>query len=298
VGGPALCVGSTEIFSDASSGTWSSVYPAIATIDAVSGLVTSIATGIDSIKFTTTNSCGTATTFEVISINPLPTPIVGIMNICEGSTTTLVNSGSGTWQSGSTANAIVGSSSGIVTGVIMGSSVITFRLYSGCMITAVVTIDPMPLPIQGDTIVCIGDSIVLSDATIGGTWTINDITIATSGAVPGVIRGVSAGSPIVSYTSPNGCLVTKVITVTTCVTGIRSLTNVSKLVLYPNPANTAITLASSDRIYHVLINNLLGQTVYCREYNSDQVQINVANLSSGVYFVKINGIDVKKFVKE
>jgi hypothetical protein len=42
----------------------------------------------------------------------------------------------------------------------------------------------------------------------------------------------------------------------------------------------------------------LGQTIYTHYYTSPQVQIEVSTLPSGLYFVKINGSEVRRFVKE
>jgi hypothetical protein len=68
--------------------------------------------------------------------------------------------------------------------------------------------------------------------------------------------------------------------------------------VYPNPATTKLTLTASARITTVAISNLLGQTVYSHEYNADKVQIDVADLPAGIYFIRINGTEVRRFVKE
>jgi len=68
--------------------------------------------------------------------------------------------------------------------------------------------------------------------------------------------------------------------------------------LYPNPATTEITIMATDEISSVVITNLLGQTVFAHEYKTEEVEIDVSALPPGVYFVKINGTDVRKFLKE
>ena len=68
--------------------------------------------------------------------------------------------------------------------------------------------------------------------------------------------------------------------------------------LYPNPATNELTISAPERITSIAISNLLGQTLYTHEYNSQQVQIDVANLPKGMYLVRINGSDVRKFVKQ
>ena len=68
--------------------------------------------------------------------------------------------------------------------------------------------------------------------------------------------------------------------------------------LYPNPATTSLTITSTEKINQITINKLIGQTVYTHEYNTEKVQVDVSGLPNGIYFVKINGSEVRKFVKE
>ncbi len=68
--------------------------------------------------------------------------------------------------------------------------------------------------------------------------------------------------------------------------------------LYPNPGKSELNIAAIDKITSVNIKNLLGQTVYIHEYNTEKVQVDVSNLPSGIYLIKINGTEVRKFVKQ
>ncbi len=79
---------------------------------------------------------------------------------------------------------------------------------------------------------------------------------------------------------------------------VNDLLNFDDVKIYPNPASTDLTISSSDKISSVAITNLLGQTVYTFEYNTSLVQIEVADLPKGMYFLRINGIEVRKFIKE
>ena len=82
------------------------------------------------------------------------------------------------------------------------------------------------------------------------------------------------------------------------ITGVKSLLNISAVNLYPNPTSKFITISSNDKITAIIITNILGQTVYTNQFNSHEAQINVSELSSGIYFVKVNGSELRKFVKE
>ena len=68
--------------------------------------------------------------------------------------------------------------------------------------------------------------------------------------------------------------------------------------IYPNPATTSLTISAINKMTNIAINNLTGQAVYTHEYNTEQVEVDIADLPSGIYFIKINGTEVRKFVKE
>ncbi len=72
----------------------------------------------------------------------------------------------------------------------------------------------------------------------------------------------------------------------------------NSITIYPNPTTSTLTISVPDSITSIAITNLLGQVVYSQQYNSQQVQVDVADLPKGVYFIKVNGGDVRKFVKE
>jgi len=76
-----------------------------------------------------------------------------------------------------------------------------------------------------------------------------------------------------------------------------------KINIYPNPATTSFTiqlntLSQGGAEGQITITNLLGQTVYTQSYNSPQVNVDVSTLPQGMYLVKINGTEVRKFVKQ
>ena len=89
------------------------------------------------------------------------------------------------------------------------------------------------------------------------------------------------------------------VTVDSCASaGLQPPDRIYGLEIYPNPASTSLTISSSEKITSITLTDLLGQTVYTHEYNSEKVQLDVSALPSGIYFVEINGAEVRKFVKE
>jgi uncharacterized protein YjdB len=59
-----------------------------------------------------------------------------------------------------------------------------------------------------------GSTTTLANTTSGGTWASSNAALATIDA-SGVVTGVAAGTPVMSYTTPAGCVRTKSITVKT-----------------------------------------------------------------------------------
>ncbi len=82
-------------------------------------------------------------------------------------------------------------------------------------------------------------------------------------------------------------------------TGVLPVFMTQNIRLYPNPASTQITIQSTNKlINNISITNMVGQNVYSSSYNENKVTIDISALPPGVYFVKTNGSDVKKFVKD
>ena len=78
---------------------------------------------------------------------------------------------------------------------------------------------------------------------------------------------------------------------------INAITN--DIIIFPNPATTQLTIQSNNHpIIQLSITNLLGQTIYTQQPNITKTQVDISALQPGIYFVKINGTDVRKFVKE
>lgn len=204
-----VCAGLTTTLTDAGGGTWASSTTSIATIGSSTGVVTGSSAGTTTITYTIGTGCIVTT---AVTVNPLPGTITGTKIVCAGLTVTLSNSGGGTWTSGSTAIATIGSSNGIATGVAAGTSTITYTLGTGCKTTAVVTVNPLPSAISGTTSACSGSSTTLSDAG-GGIWSSGNTSIATVGSSTGVVNGVATGTARITYKLSTGCLITTTVTI-------------------------------------------------------------------------------------
>jgi hypothetical protein len=85
---------------------------------------------------------------------------------------------------------------------------------------------------------------------------------------------------------------------TGCGEGISNVASAKFLTIFPNPATTFLTISSANRITNIAISNLLGQEVYSHPYDSPQAEVDVADLAAGIYLIRVNGTEVRKFVKQ
>lgn len=208
-GSSVSCVGATNTLTSSPGGTWASSNTAAATIGSLTGSVLGIGVGTTTISYTLVNGCFSTRT---VTVNNPPGASGGTPTVCVGGTTTLTNSGGGTWTSGSV-NATVGSASGIVSGVTAGTAVITYSVGT-CFTTTTVTViaNPAAITPPGAVGICVGANTTLANGTPGGTWSSGSTGIATVGT-SGIVTGVSPGVATISYTNASGCAATKNITV-------------------------------------------------------------------------------------
>jgi len=213
--GLGVCAGYTSTLNATpTGGTWSGG-GTDATIDVGTGVVTGIYAGTAPVTYTLPTGCYTIST---IYIEPLPSAITGVFNVCVGGSTYLSDGGGGTWSSSNT-NATVGSTVSLLTGINAGTATITYTLPTACYTTQVVTVDNTPAAIDGPAVVCAGATITLADSTPGGSWTSSNAG-ATVGPATGIVTGAAGGAVIISYTLPDGCYKTKTITVNPTPDGI------------------------------------------------------------------------------
>ena len=236
--GSTLCVGSSLTLTDATSGgTWGVNDTTIATITPTTGIVTGVSGGNIIVTYSVADpvtGC-TSTEFGNGTIIGLPTvgAILGNNALCIGSTSQLTNSTTqGVWSSSNVGVAKV-STSGLVTPVSAGTSVISYTYTNptyGCKnaATDTVTVNPVPVvgPITGNASVCSGNAIALADTTVGGTWNSSNKTVATVDN-SGNVTPVSFGNDTIQYTLTNpltNCSTTALLPIKVSSTPVASFT--------------------------------------------------------------------------
>src|SRR5204863_2704973 len=100
-----------------------------------------------------------------ITVNPLPAPITGGSNICVGRTTMLYDATpGGTWSSGATGIATVGSATGLVSGISGGAALISYTGPNGCAVTRTIHVVSLQPITVGHAICAWGDTVMVSNA--------------------------------------------------------------------------------------------------------------------------------------
>ncbi len=302
------CEGGTIAYTNATpvAGAWSSSNTSVATISAA-GVLTGIVSGSLRISYTTSQGCIATRT---ATVNPSPT-VSGLTSVCVGQSIVLSRDlAGGTWTTGSVSIATV--SGGTVKGMAAGSARISYILPTGCYDYATVGVNALSPITGGTTGICASSSMTLVNSTPGGgVWSSSNSTAATVSA-SGVVRGSSAGSTVISFTTSSaGCVATRTITVNACReaasgedASIEDVTiSATEILLFPNPNDGTFTIrggmAATEGEAMIQVVNMLGQVVYnCNAAISDsridkQVRL-PGNLASGTYILTLSAAGERK----
>ena len=300
-----VCAHATTTLSDTiTGGSWSSGATGIATISST-GVVTGVSAGIAIISYAVTNSCGTRVATDTITVMPLPYPgsITGVDSICMGSTAVLSDtSAGGVWSSGAASIATV-NSTGIVTGILAGTAIISYTVSNSCGIadtTFSITVKPAPNvgTIYGADSICISDTTTYSNAITGGTWSSSNVTIATISTV-GLVTGIATGTATISYSVTNPCgtatathtLVVR--SLTDCPTEVNQVVGATAndVSTFPNPNEGIFTveIPIHENDATISIIDLHGRTIktlIVTNKSQLKIPVNLTNIAAGVYMLK------------
>ena len=118
--------------------------------------------------------------------------------------------------------------------------------------------------------------------------TINPVTITMTAYQYRCIR-IDAGSCV--DTSNSALLV---------VHSTAGITKLSKeqITISPNPAKNVISISSPVAIEKIEITNMVGQKLISQTPNNNSINLDIHDLTPGIYILRINDNCIKRFVKE
>ncbi|MCF8449885.1 MAG: T9SS type A sorting domain-containing protein [Taibaiella sp.] len=210
----SVCYGDTiRLFNSVAGGTWNSVngYVSITT-GVASCVVKGITAGIDTVRYTVTNSCGTAFASKAIVVHPLPDQgtLSGAGAICMGSSALITSTvGGGTWSTSNLNVSILPMNMETcqVKGLLAGTATVIYTVYNDwCAAAAIHIMKIETFPdagsLTGPVSVCVGGQIWLQDTVDGGIWS-SDNGLATVNN--GAVTGISVGNEYINYSITNSC---------------------------------------------------------------------------------------------
>lgn len=163
-----------------------------------------------------------------------------------------------------------------------------------------------------NNIICTGESAVLTSATNGAhTLFLNNQFLGTGSTTITITPTITTTYSVGAWGGPSSVddicpFITDAVftqSVSTC-TGIDEATNNNLLSIYPNPINDFMTVSlvtESVDVTTIYVINALGEIVVTEKATLSNTTLNTNNLTSGIYFVKIeskNGSAIKKFIKQ
>lgn len=215
----SICMLDTIQYSNTTSGgIWSTAsMGAVSTISST-GVLTSQNGGYDQINYTVTNAfgCKNVASKPLYVVKPSPYyAITGPDSICNNDTTLFYHRiHVGTWLSSDTTIATItniGYGRGLIEGKSPGVATISYKQSSFCAPIAYKTITILPTPtsgnITGNNLVCIYDSLQLSNSISNGIWSTTSMGNISSVDTTGLVTPAGAGTDTIRYiiTNPNGC---------------------------------------------------------------------------------------------
>ena len=228
------------------------------------------------------------TAVATVTVNALPTVTANSGTICSGNSFTISGSGAITYTY-SSGSAIVTPSANTSYSVIGTNSL-------GCVGSAVssVTVNASPLvsATSSSSLICVGNSAVLTASTTATTYTWN--TGATTMSIS--VSPTVTSTYTVSVSNASACVNTStvMVTVNAC-TGINEVIG-NSISIYPNPNNGVFTIELNETT-QVIITNVLGNILLKSTFDTGTQILDIKNNVNGIYFLQLNQNGKQRTIK-
>jgi|GEM_PF-941221 len=303
-GADSVCVGTNITLSESvTGGSWNG-----GSLFSVAGGVVSAGavTGTDSVHYTVTNSCGSATVAVPVTVITIPSisSLSGPATVCQGDSVTFTPAIAGGAWSGSPGITV---HNGIVTGVSAGIDTVYYMRTNSCGTSGTqtyITVATVPDAgiITGADSVCAGDSVALSNSVSGGVWSAAGSSAAVSAT--GLVTGTTAGTAIISYAVTNSCGTSAasysvvVLSAIACegTTGLGQSSKPAVIEVFPNPNSGSFEIALPAPAGSALltVTDMYGKVVMAQRLPDGQVKYNVTlpAVAAGTYTVIVQSGNV------
>jgi Secretion system C-terminal sorting domain len=310
-GRDSVCMGGTAWLTNiVGGGTWTSVYPAVATIHPDSGRITGIVAGITTISYVLPTGCFSTVSYSVIDYPP---SITGTKTACPGTSSTLSDAVTGgKWYTTNAAVATVDVNTGVFTGVYADTVDITYIIEPGCAIYTRVTVNPLPAPITGTNWMCPNTVDTMHDISRGGAWTSVPTTVVAIDTA-GTTWAVGSGVGTIFYTLPTGCKTSKTISVSPISippvnynfltgelytdTGYVTYQWYDSLMGKVTGATSPSIAAVNTEYYYVVVTDKNGCKGVSPKYYFDVTRLGVKNISGAIVNIYPNPATDKLYVE-
>jgi len=127
-------------------------------------------------------------------------------------------------------------------------------------------------------------------------------TSLTSCAVESICKSLAGNRIIVQfYANANGCKDIYEVKAACDTLSVENLTNRHLFSIFPNPANSQITVETTPVESQLSILNLYGQELITHQITGFKTQLDISNLPAGVYFIRITNnktVEMRKIIKQ
>ena len=167
-----------------------------------------------------------------------------------------------------------------------------------------VTVVVLPLPVvnlsPGDTIICIGDSILLAGTSgVNHQWYVDGSLIG--GAVNDSYYATSIGHYNMTSLDLNGCIdsaQTGIYVLVSVCTAIPAISGIKTPLIYPNPTNGIIYIEKhQDQKLMIQLFDNNGNLLEVKQETEEFISLELSDLLPGVYYIRIKGINKTTYSK-